>query len=53
MLNVQPIQTMERNPFESVKYKDLKKEQVPRESLSLREIVKKLSVDNGQVYVRL
>ena len=41
-----------RNSFESVKYKGLKKEQVPSESLSLREIVKKLSVGNGQGYVR-
>lgn len=47
------IQTwLERNCFESINYKGLEKENIPEIELSIREIIKILSVGSGQGFQR-
>ena len=43
---------MPRNAFEAVTFRGLGEEDVPKFTLSIREIVRKLSIGNGQGFVR-
>lgn len=41
---------LERNCFEVTKFRGLQDKDIPKDEFSLREIVRKLSVGNGQGY---